>query len=64
VSAEGNEPVFAYIASSPQPQHGITERIDAPAAKTLASPDDLDEHQAAAWMKQSVAMPFVRGKRR
>jgi hypothetical protein len=30
----------------------------------LASPDDLDERQAASWMKQSAAMPFVGGKRR
>ena len=34
-SAEGDEPVFAYIASLPQPQRGIAERIDALAAKTL-----------------------------
>ena len=33
--AEGDEPVFAYIASLPQPQRGIAERIDALAAKTL-----------------------------
>jgi hypothetical protein len=32
---EGDEPVFAYIASLPQPQRGIAERIDALAAKTL-----------------------------
>ena len=34
-AAEGNEPVFAYIASLPQPQRGIAERIDALAATTL-----------------------------
>jgi len=34
-TAEGDEPVFAYIASLPQPQRGIAERIDALAAKTL-----------------------------
>src|SRR5246127_748222 len=34
-AAEGDEPVFAYIASLPQPQRGIAERIDALAAKTL-----------------------------
>jgi hypothetical protein len=34
-AAEGNEPVFAYIAGLPQPQRGIAERIDALAAKTL-----------------------------
>ena len=31
-AAEGDEPVFAYIASLPQPQRGIAERIDALAA--------------------------------
>lgn len=34
-AAEGDEPVFAYIAGLPQPQRGIAERIDALAAKTL-----------------------------
>src|SRR5262245_42832103 len=34
-AAEGDEPVFAYIASLPQPQREIAERIDALAAKTL-----------------------------
>jgi hypothetical protein len=34
-AAEGDEPVFAYIASLPQPQRGIAERVDALAAKTL-----------------------------
>jgi hypothetical protein len=34
-AAEGDEPVFAYIATLPQPQRGIAERIDALAAKTL-----------------------------
>ena len=34
-AADGDEPVFAYIASLPQPQRGIAERIDALAAKTL-----------------------------
>jgi hypothetical protein len=34
-AAEGDEPVFAYIASLPQPQRGIAERIDALAARTL-----------------------------
>jgi hypothetical protein len=32
---EGDEPVFAYISSLPQPQRGIAERVDALAAKTL-----------------------------
>jgi hypothetical protein len=34
-TASGDEPVFAYIASLPQPQRGIAERIDALAAKSL-----------------------------
>ncbi|MBL7951094.1 MAG: DUF1801 domain-containing protein [Flavobacteriales bacterium] len=34
-AAEGDTPVFAYIASLPQPQRSIAERIDALAAKTL-----------------------------
>jgi hypothetical protein len=31
----GDEPVFAYIRSLPQPQRAIAERVDALAAKTL-----------------------------
>lgn len=34
-AADGDQPVFAYIASLPQPQRGIAERIDALAARTL-----------------------------
>ena len=34
-TAEGDKPVFAYIASLPQPQRSIAERVDALAAKTL-----------------------------
>jgi hypothetical protein len=34
-AAEGDAPVFAYIASLPQPQRGIAERIDALAASTV-----------------------------
>lgn len=34
-AAEGDKPVFDYIASLPQPQRSIAERIDALAAKTL-----------------------------
>lgn len=34
-AAEGDKPVFAYIASLPQPQREIAEFIDALAAKTL-----------------------------
>ncbi len=36
-AAEGDESVFAYIASLPQPQRSIAERVDALAANT--SPD-------------------------
>ena len=36
-TAEGDGPVFVYIASLPQPQRGIAERIDALAARTLPS---------------------------
>src|SRR4051794_4937594 len=43
-TASGAEPVFAYIASLPQPQRGIAERIDALAAKTLP-----DLHRAVKW---------------
>jgi len=32
---DGDEPVFAYISSLPQPQRGIAEHVDALAAKTL-----------------------------
>ena len=124
-AAEGDGPVFAYVASLPQPQRGIAERIDALAAAQLpdfrravkwgmayygvgggwcfssgafvghvklmfirgtelepeppvtpvgmgkstrgvelVSVDDLDEFQAASWMKQAAAMPFFGGKKR
>jgi hypothetical protein len=43
-AAEGDEPVFAYIASLPQPQRGIAERIDALAAKTVP-----DLQRAVKW---------------
>jgi hypothetical protein len=36
-AAEGDKPVFAYLASLPQPQRSIAERIDALAANTLPS---------------------------
>lgn len=123
--AVGDGPVFAYIASLPQPQRGIAERVDALAAETLpelqrsvkwgmayygvgdgwcfssgafvghvklmfikgaelvpvppvtpvgmgkatrgvelASADDLDTHQVAAWMRQVASKPGVGGKRR
>jgi hypothetical protein len=34
-AAVGDKPVFAYIASLPQPQRAIAERVDALAATTL-----------------------------
>src|SRR5262249_9720836 len=34
-AAGGDQPVFDYIASLPQPQRAIAERVDALAAKTL-----------------------------
>jgi len=34
-AAEGDKPVFAYIAGLPQPQRGIAERVDALAARAL-----------------------------
>lgn len=34
-AADGDKPVFAYIASLPQPQRAIAERIDALASRTL-----------------------------
>lgn len=34
-AADGDKPVFAYIASLPQPQRSIAERVDVLAAKTL-----------------------------
>ena len=122
---EGDEPVFAYIRSLPQPQRGIAEHVDALAARTLPglqravkwgmawygvgdgwcfscggfaghvkltfgrgtslkpvppvtpigmgkdsrgvnleSVEDLDEGQAASWMKQATALPGFGGKKR
>src|SRR5436309_5478770 len=43
-TAEGDEPVFAYIASLPQPQRGIAEAVDALAAKSLP-----DMQRAVKW---------------
>lgn len=34
-AADGDEPVFDYIASLPEPQRSIAKRVDALAAKTL-----------------------------
>src|SRR3982751_496404 len=46
-TAEGAEPVFAYIASLPQPQRGIAECIDALAAKCLP---DIQRAVKWAWL--------------
>ncbi len=43
-AAEGDEPVFAYIASLPQPQRGIAEAVDALAAKSMP-----DVRRAVKW---------------
>jgi hypothetical protein len=43
-AAVGDAPVFAYIASLPQPQRGIAEAIDALAAKTLPN-----LHRSVKW---------------
>jgi hypothetical protein len=43
-AAEGDAPVFAYIASLPQPQRSIAERIDALAAEQLS-----DLRRAVKW---------------
>jgi len=43
-AAVGDQPVFAYIASLPQPQRGIAEAVDALAAKTLP-----DLRRAVKW---------------
>ena len=43
-AAEGDKPVFAYIASLPQPQRDIAERIDALAARQMP-----DLRRAVKW---------------
>jgi hypothetical protein len=43
-AAVGDKPVFAYIASLPQPQRGIAEAIDVLAATTLR-----DLHRSVKW---------------
>ncbi|WP_425862813.1 DUF1801 domain-containing protein [Arthrobacter sp. TWP1-1] len=43
-TAVGDKPVFAYIASLPQPQRGIGEAVDALAAKTLP-----ELHRSVKW---------------
>jgi hypothetical protein len=44
MAKEGDEPVFAYIRSLPQPQRAIAERVDALAASTLS-----DLQRAVKW---------------
>ena len=39
-AAVGDEPVFAYIASLPQPQRGIAESVDTLAARTPPTSGD------------------------
>ena len=124
-AAEGDAPVFTYIAGLPQPQRGIAERVDALASATLpglqravkwgmayygvgdgwcfscggfvdhvklmfingvsltpvppvtpvamgkatrgvelASVDDFDERQIAAWMQQVTSVPGVGGAKK
>lgn len=125
-AAEGDKPVFDYIASLPQPQRGIAEAVDALAAEVVpdltravkwgmayygagegwcfssgaftdhvkvmfingatlldpvppvtpdgmgkatrgvevASVDDIDRYQLAAWMTQITSVPGLGGKRR
>ena len=73
-TAKGAEPVFAYIASLPQPQRGTEIKPEPPVTPIgmgkstrgveLASVDDFDERQLASWMKQAATMPFVGGKNR
>jgi len=43
-AAEGDKPVFAYLASLPQPQRGIAEAIDTLAADALP-----DLHRSVKW---------------
>lgn len=43
-AAVGDAPVFAYIASLPQPQRGVAEAIDALAARTLPN-----LHRSVKW---------------
>ena len=43
-AAFGDVPVFAYIASLPQPQRGIAEAVDALAARTL-----FKLHRSVKW---------------
>ena len=51
-AAEGDEPVCAYIASLPQPQRGIAERIDALAAEHVS-----DLRRAVKWGMAYYGVP-------
>ncbi len=46
-AAEGDAPVFAYIASLPQPQRGIAEAVDALAARGADRRVDAADHLGA-----------------
>ena len=54
--AEGDEPVFAYIASLPQPQRAIAERIDAlaDACQSHFCPRSRARHCIAAKRRAAV----------
>ncbi len=45
-AAVGDKPVFAYIASLPEPQRSIAERVDTLAAETLPG---LQRSSNGAW---------------
>src|SRR5690349_20548482 len=51
-TADGDAPVFAYIASLPQPQRGIAEQIDALAARTVP-----DLRRAVKWGMAYYGVP-------
>ena len=76
-TAVGDKPVFADIASLPQPHRAIAEAVDALAPRTLPgltrSVDwgmshygvcDLDESQVAAWTQQVTSVPGLGVKKR
>jgi hypothetical protein len=68
-AAEGNEPVFGYIASMSQPQRGIAERIDALAARTLPDLQARDRSERlgiwpAVGVRLATAWPSYRPRRR
>jgi hypothetical protein len=51
-AAEGDEPVFAYIESLPEPQKSIAKRVDALAAKVLP-----DLKRAVKWGMAYYGVP-------